>query len=137
MDIIYTDTMTGEEYNEIRKSVDWEALTRNQAERGIRNTTFLVAARVKGKIVGMGRVLFDFGYTAYIGDVIVSPEYQGRGIGKAIVSTLIQKVKDAADEGDHVMFILGAAKGKEGFYQKIGFETRPSDSPGMIKWVKV
>ncbi len=138
MDIIYTDTMTGTEYNEIRKAAGWNPLTKAQAERGIKSTTFLVAARVNEKIIGMGRVLFDFGYTAFLGDVIVSPDYQGKGIGKTIVEILTNKVIDAADPGDRIMFILGAAKGKEGFYEKMGFEIRPSDmsGPGMTKWVK-
>lgn len=139
MDIIYSDYMTGTEYNEIRKAVGWNLLTEAQAERGIKNSTFLVAARVNGKIIGMGRVLFDFGYTAYIGDIIVSSDYQGMGIGKTIVETLMNRVVQAADSGDRIMFVLGAAKGKEGFYEKMGFEIRPSDTsgPGMTKWVRV
>ena len=59
MDIIYTDTMTGEEYNELRLSVDWKPLTSVQAERGLAHTAFVVAARDGEKIVGMGRMLFE------------------------------------------------------------------------------
>ena len=78
----YTDTMTSEEYNELRMCVGWRSITEGQAERGLEHTTFLMAARDRGKIVAMGRMLFDFGYTAYLGDVIVRPEYQGQGIGR-------------------------------------------------------
>lgn len=79
MALQYTDEMTGEEYNELRLSVEWPPITEGQAERGLAHTTFLVAARDGERIVGMGRMLFDFGYTAYLGDVIVRPEYQGQG----------------------------------------------------------
>lgn len=91
-DIIYTDTMTGTEYNAIRASVDWKPLTDGQAERGLEHTTFLVVARDGEKAVGMGSV----------------------------------------------MFIMGAAKGKEKFYEKMGFEIRPNEfsGPGMTKWMK-
>ncbi len=78
----YTDTMTSEEYNELRMCVGWRPITEGQAKRGLEHTTFLMAARDRGKIVAMGRMLFDFGYTAYLGDVIVRPEYQGQGIGR-------------------------------------------------------
>jgi predicted N-acetyltransferase YhbS len=80
--------------------------------------------------------LFDFGYTAYIGDVIVSPKYQGKGIGQKVVELLMKKVKDESDPDDQIMFILGAAKGKEGFYKKLGFTERPNDNAGagMTKW---
>ena len=136
MEINYTDTMTGEEYNELRLSVDWKPLTSGQAERGLANTAFVVAARDGENIVSMGRMLFDFGYTAYLGDAIVRTEYQGLGIGTQIVSRLKDKVMEAAEPGDKIMFILGAAKGKEAFYEKFGFKQRPNDfsGSGMSMW---
>ena len=134
--LIYTDTMTGEEYNELRLSVEWKPITEGQAERGLEHTTFLVAVRDQDKIVAMGRMLFDFGYTAYLGDVIVRPEYQGQGIGKKIVEELIDRTMEAAHEGERIMFILGAAKDKEGFYEKLGFHRRPNEfsGDGMSMW---
>ncbi len=80
--------------------------------------------------VAMGRMLFDFGYTAYLGDVIVRPEYQGQGIGKRIVENLIDRTMDSAHEGEWIMFILGAAKNKEPFYEKLGFQKRPNETSG-------
>lgn len=135
-ELIYTDTMTGEEYNELRLSVEWRPITQGQAERGLEHTTFLAAVRDHGKIVAMGRMLFDFGYTAYLGDVIVRPEYQGQGIGKKIVEELIDRTLEAAHEGERIMFILGAAKDKEGFYEKLGFQRRPNEfsGDGMSMW---
>ncbi len=134
----YTNYMTGEEYNHLRESVGWRSITSGQASRGLQNTTFLVVVRDEGKAIAMGRALFDFGYTAYIGDVIVKPEYQGQGIGKNIVETLVNHVMDAAEAEDRIMFILVAAKGKEGFYERLGFEKRPNDfsGHGMTMWRK-
>ncbi len=134
----FSTQMSPEEYNELRKSVDWSELTPAQAERGLAHTTFLAAVRDEAQIIGMGRILFDYGYTAYLGDVIVRPQYQGRGIGKQIVQVLIDQTMAAADEGDRVMFILGAAKGKEPFYEKLGFQIRPNDvsGHGMFRWCK-
>ncbi len=134
----FSTQMSPEEYNELRKSVDWSELTPAQAERGIAHTTFLAAVRDGGQIIGMGRILFDYGYTAYLGDVIVRPQYQGRGIGKQIVQMLIDQTMAVADEGDRIMFILGAAKGKEPFYEKLGFQIRPNDvsGHGMFQWCK-
>lgn len=136
MILTYTEKMTADEYNELRLSVDWKPLTSGQAERGLAHTAFVVAARDGEKIVGMGRMLFDFGYTAYLGDVIVRPEYQGQGIGTMIVTALKDKVMEAAEPGDKIMFILGAAKGKEAFYEQFGFKKRPNDfnGSGMSMW---
>lgn len=134
--ITYTEKIAGEEYNGLRLSVDWKPLTPGQAERGLAHTAFVVAARDGERIVGMGRILFDYGYTAYLGDIIVRPEYQGMGIGTEIVTRLKDMVMEAAEPGDKIMFILGAAKGKEGFYEKLGFQVRPNDfsGSGMSMW---
>ena len=136
--ITYNHVLTSDEYNHLRDLVGWGPISDAAAKRGIEHTTFLVTARDGDKAVGMGRVLFDFGYTAYIGDIVVDPEYQGQGIGKSIVQRLMDSVMDAAEEGDVIMFVLAAAKGKEGFYQKLGFEVRPNDfdGPGMTRWWK-
>ena len=136
MMISYTEKMSAEEYNELRLSVDWKPLTPGQAKRGLTHTAFVVAARDGERIVGMGRMLFDFGYTAYLGDVIVRPEYQGQGIGTEIVTRLKDMVMEAAEPGDKIMFILGAAKGKEAFYEKFGFKVRPNEfsGSGMSMW---
>ncbi len=128
--ITYSNRMEPEEYNFLRLSVGWSEITPGQAKRGLDNTTFLNVARDDEKIVGMGRVLFDYGYTAYIGDVIIRPEYQGQGIGSHIVKSLMDQTMDAACEGERVMFILGAAKGKEQFYERFGFKMRPNEYSG-------
>lgn len=138
LEITYTSQLTAEEYNDLRLSVDWKLLTPGQAERGLAHTAFVMLARDGEKAVGMGRMLFDFGYTAYLGDVIVRPEYQGMGIGTEIVNRLKDMVMKAAEPGDKIMFILGAAKGKEGFYEQFGFKQRPDDfsGSGMSMWRK-
>lgn len=136
MNLQYTDKMTGEEYNALRMSVDWRPITDRQAESGLAHTTFLAAVRDGEQIVAMGRMLFDFGYTAYLGDIIVRPEYQGKGIGRRIVEILIDRTMESVCEGERVMFILVAAKDKEAFYEKLGFHGRPNEfsGAGMSMW---
>ena len=130
MALQYTDKMTGEEYNELRLSVGFRPITEGQAQRGLEHTTFLTAVRDGDRIVAMGRMLFDFGYTAYLGDIIVRPEYQKQGIGKRIVENLIDRTMDSAYEGEWIMFILVAARNKEAFYEKLGFQRRPNEISG-------
>ena len=63
-DIIFSDNLTAQEFSILRKSVGFPELTQRQA-----------AHSADGQIVGMGRCLFDFGYTAYICDIIVHPDF--------------------------------------------------------------
>lgn len=41
-------------------------------------------------------------------------------------------------EGWGIMTVLVAAKGKEGFYKKLGFEERPNEQlgSGMSQWIR-
>jgi ribosomal protein S18 acetylase RimI-like enzyme len=70
----------------------------------------------KEKIIGVGRALADGVDVSYIADVAIHPDYQGQGIGKAIVSKLVESSKD------HNKIILYANVGKEPFYAKLGFD---------------
>lgn len=66
-------------------------------------------------LVGAGRAVADGIDCSYICDVAVHPDYQGRGLGKAIIGRL----RDAS--ASHRKIILYANPGKEGFYRKLGF----------------
>ena len=133
MNILIEDNLTFEEYKDLRNTTFWTKLTDTQIENLIKNSAFKVRAKIQGKTVGMGRVLFDFGYTAYIADIIVAPEAQGKGIGRQIVERLIQLVKESAAETDFLNFSLMAAPGKSGFYEKLGFKKREeANGYGMV-----
>ncbi|RDU21859.1 hypothetical protein [Anaerosacchariphilus polymeriproducens] len=62
--ISYLSKISGKEYNKLRKAVGFIELDEQQAERGIKHTTYIVVANDGEKVVGMARVLFDFGYVA-------------------------------------------------------------------------
>ncbi|GAB2176499.1 GNAT family N-acetyltransferase [Dongia sp. agr-C8] len=68
-----------------------------------------------GRIIGAGRVVGDGLDTAYLCDVVVHPERQGEGLGKALVLKLTEL------SAGHRKIILYANPGKEDFYRKLGF----------------
>jgi len=67
-------------------------------------------------IVGVGRALADGVDCSYICDIAVLPNFQGSGIGKSLVTKLVE-----LSEG-HTKIILYTVPGKELFYQKLGFK---------------
>jgi ribosomal protein S18 acetylase RimI-like enzyme len=73
-----------------------------------------------GKLIGAGRALADGVDCAYLCDVAIHPDYQGQGLGRALVLQLRRLV-----EG-HRKVLLYAAAGKEGFYRGLGFSPLPS-----------
>jgi len=80
------------------------------------NSMFMCFVFNSGELIAAGRALADGKDCAYICDVAVHPSYQGQGLGKAIVSKLVEFSKD------HKKIILYAASGKEPFYKKLGFK---------------
>ena len=68
-----------------------------------------------GKLIGAGRALADGMDCSYICDIAVHPDYQGVGLGKEIVASLVGLSRS------HKKIILYAVAGKEPFYRKLGF----------------
>ncbi len=62
----------------------------SELEAIIAKSTAYVAARDTGQLVGFGRLLSDGAVIAYINNMAVSPQYQGQGIGKAILERLVE-----------------------------------------------
>ncbi|MBP5519394.1 MAG: GNAT family N-acetyltransferase [Treponema sp.] len=124
MNITLEPEITKEEYIKLRSTTGWATIKPERVDALLKNTAFLVRAKTEEKTVGIARALFDFGYTAFISDVIVEPEYQGKGIGKMMIEYLISKVKEKVASDDFLKFNLMAAPGKSGFYEKLGFSKR-------------
>lgn len=135
--ITYTHEIPVEEYNSIRESVGWKVLGAGQAERGLEGSEFLIAAYDGEKAVASARVVGDGGYMHLIADVMVRPEYQGKGIGAAMLKAVSEWFEELASDGSCILINLMATKGNEPFYEKFGFVTRPNDGmgAGMVRWI--
>lgn len=105
-----------------------------QVEKALQNGLFNVSAICDGKVVGMGRLVGDGAMYWYLQEIIVLPEYQGKGIGKSIVNRLMEYIKDTAIPGTIIDVGLSAVEGKEPFYEKFGFSVRPN---GMRKLMEI
>ena len=127
-----------ETYLKIREKVNWKKLTYEQAEKALKNSLYTVVAIEDDKVLGMGRIVGDGAVICYIQDLIIVPEAQGRGIGRLLIEDLRRFVQSIQFEGTEMMFDLMCAKGREKFYEKMGFTSRPTDTlgPGMIQYLK-
>jgi len=92
--------------------------------------------RLDGKLIGMARVVGDGFMYFYIQDVIIDPDYQGRGIGHAIMTRVEAYLAKACTTGATVGLL--AAKGKEPFYRRYGFIERDGVElgKGMCRFVR-
>ena len=76
--------------------------------------TLNITARDGGELVGCLRILSDGCYFGTITELLVLPEYQGRGVGSRLLKL--------AKEHTPTMLYFGAQPGLEPFYEKNGCE---------------
>jgi GNAT superfamily N-acetyltransferase len=90
---------------------------------------FVVAIDIStGRSVGMGRVISDGIADAYIQDVVVLAEWRKKGVGKMIVSKLIECCRSQS-----IAWIgLIAQPGTDSFYQSLGFERLQGHVPMLF-----
>lgn len=87
----------------------------------------MVSAYHGEQLVGFGRMICDGVVHALILDMIVEPEFQGKGIGREILSRLVEKCRQHRIRDIQLFSVIG----KSGFYRKQGFSERKQGAPGM------
>lgn len=109
------------------ENVSWSALSALYAASGLQpkaaadletvfsNSRYVCFAFDDGRLVGGGRALADGLDCAYIADLAVEPEYQGSGIGSALLGQLLERCHG------HRKIVLYTVPGKEDFYRNFGF----------------
>lgn len=137
MKLTYTNEISVADYNMLRENVKWGALDEEQAAAGLQNSAFIITCKDGDKTVGSARVIWDGGYVVYIADVMVLDTYQLNGIGREMITRLIDTLRKQLKPGWRMMVVLCAAKGKEAFYKKFDFIERPTDilGAGMFQWL--
>lgn len=137
-EITLTHELTVEEYNDLRASVDFITIRPARAETALQNALYKIIARDKNdRVIGMTRVVGDGGYVYFICDVIVRPECQSQGLGRLLIETTLSWLEEQVEDGETIMVNLMSAMGKESFYEKLGFSTRPfgNHGSGMSRWI--
>lgn len=136
-EITFTNNITVEAYNMLRKSVDWISVTEKRAAITLQHSFYLCVAMLGDMPVGMTRIVSDGGYSYFITDVIVSPAYQGHHIGTEMITRTLDYIQKDVLEGETVMINLMSAYQREQFYEQFGFHKRPfgNHGSGMSVWV--
>ena len=126
------NVLRAEDFIRLKTAVGMMDRPLGQVEKALQNGLFHVSAICDGKTVGMGRLVGDGAMYWYLQDIIVLPEYQGKGIGKSIVNRLLKHIKSTAIMGTKIEVGLTSVKGKEPFYEKLGFSV---GATGMRLWI--
>ncbi len=87
-------------------------------EKLVKNVSISLVAKDREKIVGVLFGLTDFSYWLYVTDLGVDREYEGQGIGRA----LMKKAHDLAGGEKDIAVYLIANDNAIPFYEKLGMK---------------
>lgn len=136
MDVKLDYSITIDEFLEMVESVGWNTYSRQQLEKALQNTMYMVKATVNGELAGMGRVVGDYSIVCVLTDICVKPEFQRQGIGLKIALELKKLIEDNMSDGEKMQIELTPTAGNEDFYTKAGFKYKPDKITGMYLWIK-
>ncbi|CAG9467267.1 unnamed protein product [Pedinophyceae sp. YPF-701] len=124
------------------RKVGWPSRPIGKVEAALRNS-FLVASlhlevlespenggglAAEPRLVGLARATSDHAFNATIWDVLVDPEVQGQGLGRAMLEHMVRTLL-RREIGNITLF---ADADVVGFYQELGFEADPEGIKGMF-----
>lgn len=98
-------------------------LSAEQLEKVIKNRFESTVFILDKKIIGYANLyLYKDEKEPYIGNVILSQKYRGRGFGKEIVQTMIQKAKEKFKTDSIKIAVFKSNTNVYGMYKSLGFE---------------
>jgi GNAT superfamily N-acetyltransferase len=105
----------------------------SQPERlrvAIECSSFSVVALEEDSVVGFARAMSDEAFAVYIADILVTPDRQRQGIGRALAQAILDRYP--LQQFHHQVLI--AERGAEGFYRRLGLV--PVSAYGLTAFIR-
>lgn len=136
--IILDNQLQAEDFIRLFASAGWGELPQDLVELSLANSYATFSVKSENKVIAMARLLGDGAMSFFLKDLVVAPEYQRTGIGSRLLTHVEEYIRTQLKSGWEGYLQLVSAKGKEAFYQKMGYATHPHEhsGPGMSKWIK-
>lgn len=120
------------ELEELCDAVGWSRRPLRKVKKAIQHS-FLVVSMweqrgAQKRLIGFSRATSDHAFNATIWDVVVHPDFQGRGLGKALMRQVIKKLRSE----DISNITLFADPHVVDFYRSLGFMSDPEGIKGMF-----
>lgn len=110
---------------------DWShAHDPGRLRTAVRCSSYAVVAVEDDIIIGFARAMSDEAFAVYIADILVAPERQREGIGRA----LTQAIQDHYPLATFHHQVLIAERGVEGFYERLGMT--PVSAFGLTAFIR-
>ena len=120
------------ELEELCDAVGWSRRPIRKVRKAIQNSFLVITMwEQKGnrkKLIGFSRATSDHAFNATIWDVVVHPNFQGKGLGRSLMKQLIKKLR-SEDISNVTLF---ADPDVVNFYKQLGFMPDPEGIKGMF-----
>jgi aralkylamine N-acetyltransferase len=120
------------ELEELCDSVGWSRRPIRKVRKAIEHSFVVISVReYRGgfnRLIGFARATSDHAFNATVWDVVVHPEFQGKGLGKALMEEVVKELRRA----DISNISLFADAHVVDFYRQIGFNADPEGIKGMF-----
>ena len=130
--VIKHNKLTAEEFIFLWETVWGDGPSLEQTRLAMEHTLFRVSIYDGNEIVAMARMIGDMGLDYYIKDVVVKPEYQGKGIGRLLINELLKFINENGVKDTEIFVELCAMPDKILFYEKFGFNANEAQRLKMM-----
>ncbi len=111
------------EFAKFRETEGWGHISIDVAETAIANSRLWVSAYEGNKLIGFVRIIGDGAVNYYVQDLIVTKGFRGQGVGRQLLTEIMLRLQPIASGATLGLMVVA---GKEGFYESLGFQSRPS-----------
>ncbi|MBD2102238.1 GNAT family N-acetyltransferase [Leptolyngbya sp. FACHB-261] len=120
------------ELEELCDAVGWSRRPIRKVRKAIQHSFLVVSMWERRgnykRLIGFSRATSDHAFNATIWDVVVHPDFQGRGLGKALMQQVIRHLRNE----DISNITLFADPHVVDFYNQLGFVADPEGIKGMF-----
>ncbi|MDJ0496541.1 MAG: GNAT family N-acetyltransferase [Acidimicrobiia bacterium] len=104
---------------ELYESVEWGAYTQDPAAlaTAVSNSTYVVEARAGNELIGLARGLSDDSSIFYLQDILVRPDWQRRGVGRALLDRCLERFQHVRTK----VLLTDDQPAQHNFYRASGF----------------
>ncbi|KAI0455011.1 putative GNAT family N-acetyltransferase [Xylaria acuta] len=128
-----------EDYVHLRTASGMTPKNAEQASASIQGSwygVYVAEEAAPTRAVAMGRIIGDGGWYFLVADMATLPEHQRKGLGNAVMTNLLARVKSHAAKGTAYV-VLGADPPGRKLYGKHGFRDTMPEEMGMGLQVEV
>lgn len=136
--IILDNQLQADDFIRLFASAGWGELPKDMVETSLANSYATFSVKSGNKVIAMARLLGDGAMSFFLKDLVVEPEYQGKGMGRVLLIHIEEYIRTQLKFEWEGYLQLVSAKGKEEFYKKLGYAIHPNENSGsgMSKWIK-